>query len=239
MGVKLDQVRDSARPPIAEILRESIRLGLLEPGKPLIQASIAEAMGVSRIPVREALHALAAEGLVTYSKDGGAYVIDLAPDDVGELWALRGLLESHMASGIVRTSTPADVAVLREIVEAMDDLDGPAWSDSNFTFHKELHRLSDMPQVADVAGRVLTKAEPYSRLAVSVLHVEGGGNVDHRKMVDALAAGDDAELARLLLHHHERASAALLEYAAKAPQPVDQKAIVTETAQSLADYLNA
>ncbi len=212
---------------------------MLEPGKPLIQASIAKAMGVSRIPVREALFTLAAEGLITFGEDGGARVTVLAHEEILELWKLRGLLESHMVSGIVRIATPADVAALREIVDAMDDLNGPAWSDSNFTFHKELHRLSDMPQVADVAGRVLTKAEPYSRLAVSVLHVEGGGNRDHRKMVDALAAGDDAELARLLLHHHERASAALLEYAAKAPQPVDQKAIVTETAQSLADYLNA
>ncbi len=237
--MKLDQVRNTAQPPIAELLREAIRLGLLEPGKPLIQASIAKAMGVSRIPVREALFTLAAEGLVTFGGDGTAHVTVLAPEEVNELWMLRGLLESHMVSGIVRIATPADVAALREIVDAMDDLNGPAWSDSNFTFHKELHRLSDMPQVADVAGRVLTKAEPYSRLAVSVLHVEGGGNRDHRKMVDALAAGDDAELARLLLHHHERASAALLEYAAKAPQPVDQKAIVTETAQSLADYLNA
>ncbi len=234
----MGQVKSSARPPIAEILRESIRLGMLAPGKLLIQAAIAEAMGVSRIPVREALHALAAEGLITFGEDGGAYVTVLAPEDVGELWMLRGLLESHMASGIVRIATPADVAALREIVDAMDDLAGPAWSDQNFTFHKELHRLSDMPQVADVAGRVLTKAEPYSRLAVSLLHVEGGGNGDHRQMVDALAAGDGDELARLLLHHHERASAALLEYAATTAQPVDQKAIVTETARSLADRLN-
>ncbi len=211
---------------------------MLAPGKLLIQAAIAEAMGVSRIPVRDALHALAAEGLVTFGEDGSAHVTAFGLDEVGELWALRGLLESHMASGIVRIATPADVAALREIVDAMDDLAGPAWSDQNFTFHKELHRLSDMPQVADVAGRVLTKAEPYSRLAVSLLHVEGGGNGDHRQMVDALAAGDGDELARLLLHHHERASAALLEYAATTAQPVDQKAIVTETARSLADRLN-
>ncbi len=235
----MNQGRNSARPSIAEILRESIRQGMLEPGKPLIQASIAEALGVSRIPVREALHRLAAEGLITFGEDGGAHVTVLAPEDISELWALRGLLESHMAPAIVRIATPADVAALREIVDAMDDLAGPAWSDSNFTFHKELHRLSDMPQVADVAGRVLTKAEPYSRLAVTVLHVEGGGNGDHRQMVDALAAGDGDELARLLLHHHERASAALLEYAATAAQLVDQKAVATETARSLADYLNA
>ncbi len=235
----MDQVRKSDRPPIAEFLREGIRLGLLEPGKPLIQASIAEAMGVSRIPVREALYTLAAEGLVIFGEDGGARVIEFAPDDVEELWALRNLLESHMASAIVRIATPADVAVLREIVDAMDDLKGTAWSGSNFTFHLELHRLSDMPHVAAAAGRVLTMTEPYSRAAVNVLHVEDRANAHHRQMVDALAAGDDAELTRLLKGHSTVTQGALAEYAAKAARPVDQKVVVTATAQSLADRLNA
>ncbi len=210
----MDQVRYSARSSIAELLRESIRQGMLAPGKPLIQASIAEAMGVSRIPVRDALHALAAEGLVTFGGDGTAHVTVLAPEDVEELWALRGLLESHMALAIVRTATPADVAVLREIVDAMDDLKGTAWSGSNFTFHLELHRLSDMPHFAAAAGRVLTMTEPYSRAAVNVLHVEDRANAHHRQMVDALAAGDDAELTRLLKGHSTVTQGALAEYAA-------------------------
>ncbi len=239
IGVKLDKGRDSAHPPIAEILREAIRLGLLEPGKPLIQAAIAKAMGVSRIPVREALYTLAAEGLVIFGADGHAHVIDLAPDDVGELWALRGLLESHMASAIVRTATPADVAVLREIVDALDDLTGTAWSDHNFTFHQELHRLSDMPHVAAAAGRAQTMTDPYARAAVNLLHVEDRANAQHHQMLDALAAGDDAELARLLQGHSTDTAADLAEYVAKTPRPVDQKAVATETARSLADRLNA
>ncbi len=236
--MKLGQVRNSARPPIAEFLREAIRLGLLEPGKPLIQASIAEAMGVSRIPVREALYTLAAEGLVTFGKDGGARVIELAPDNLDELWMLRGLLESHMASGIVLTATPADVAVLREMVEAMDDLEATVWSDHNFTFHLELHRLSDMPHVADAARRAMMMTEPYSRAAVNLLYVEGMANAHHHQIFDALAAGDGDELARLLLGH-PASRAALAEYAATAAQLVDQKAVATETARSLADHLNA
>ncbi len=239
IGVKLDKGRDSAHPPIAELLRESIRLGLLKPGKPLIQASIAEAMGASRIPVRDALHALAAEGLVTFGKDGGAYVTALAPDDIKELWALRSLLESHMALAVLRTATPADVAVLREIVDALDDLTGTAWSDHNFTFHQELHRLSDMPHVAAAAGRAQTMTDPYARAAVNLLQVEGKSNAEHLKIVDALAAGDDAELARLLQGHSTDTAADLAEYVAKTPRPVDQKAVATATAQSLADRLNA
>ncbi len=239
--MKLDQVRNTAQPPIVELLREAIRLGLLEPGKPLIQASIAKAMGVSRIPVREALFTLAAEGLVTFGEDGGARVTVLAPEEVNELWELRNLLESHMASGIVRTATPADIAALREIVDAMDDLDTTDWFHHNSTFHRELQRLSNMPHVADAAGRVLTLMEPASRAAVSMPHrdIDGEAQAEHHQMLDALAAGDGDELARLLLHHSSRARAALLEDATKMTPPVDQKANVTETAQSLADHLNA
>ncbi len=235
----MDQVRYSARSSIAELLRESIRQGMLAPGKPLIQASIAEAMGVSRIPVRDALHALAAEGLVTFGGDGTAHVTVLAPEDVEELWALRGLLESHMALAIVRTATPADVAVLREIVDALDDLTATAWSDSNFTFHKELHRLSDMPHVAACAEQAMTMTDPYGRVAISVLHMERKLNVEHRQMLDALAAGDGDELTRLLHDHSTGLAAALAEYAAPAARLVDQKVAVTGAAQSLADHLNA
>ncbi len=235
----MGQVRDSAHSPIAEFLREAIQLGMLEPGKPLIQASIAEAMGVSRIPVREALYTLAAEGLVIFGEDGGARVIELAPDDVDELWMLRNLLESHMALGIVRTATPADIVVLREMVDAMDDLTATAWSDQNFTFHLELHRLSNMPHVAAAARRALTMTEPYSRAAVSVLHMEDRANAHHRQMLDALAAGDGDELARLLQEHSTDTAAILAEYVATLVPSVEQKVVATETAQSLADYLNA
>ncbi len=235
----MNQVNISAHPPIAETLREAIRLGLLEPGKPLIQASIAEAMGVSRIPVREALYALAVEGLVTFGKDGHVHVSVFSPDEVVELWALRGLLESHMASGIVRIATPADIVALREIVDAMDDLNGLAWSDSNFTFHQELHRLSNMPHVAAAAERVLTMTDPYGRIKVSVPHLEGKANAQHRQILDALAAGDGDELARLLQYHSTDMAAILAEYVATLVPPVEQKVVATATAQSLADYLNA
>ena len=101
MSARAESTRTGAKPSIADVLREAIRQGLLAPGQPLIQASIAEGMGVSRIPVREALHALAAEGLVTFSDDGGARVTELSPREVDEVWTLRALLESEMAPSIV------------------------------------------------------------------------------------------------------------------------------------------
>ena len=239
MEAKAETVRAPARPPIADVLREGIRQGLLAPGQPLIQASIAEAMGVSRIPVREALHALASEGLVTFGEDGGARVTELSPDEIDELWTLRALIESHMAPAITRNAGPDDVARLRALVDSMDGVDHDTWSGRNFAFHQDLHALSGMPHVADVAERVLTMIEPYSRIAVSTLDAQGEAQAEHVAMIDAIAAGDGEALAGLLLHHSNRARQALLAHLGAQQPERDQRIVATEAARSLADRLGS
>ena len=238
MSARAESTRTGAKPSIADVLREAIRQGLLAPGQPLIQASIAEGMGVSRIPVREALHALAAEGLVTFSDDGGARVTELSPREVDEVWTLRALLESEMAPSIVRNATPSDLEMLTGLVAAMDDLDPETWSDRNYSFHQELHRLSGMPYFADAAGRVLTLMDSYSRVAVSVLNEQDHAQAEHHRMIKAIADGDGDELSRLLLHHSPRARMALLAYAESQQKPFDRKAEAAEAARSLADHLS-
>jgi DNA-binding GntR family transcriptional regulator len=237
MNAKAETTRAGAKPAIADVLREGIRQGLLAPGQPLIQASIAEAMGVSRIPVREALHALAAEGLVTFADDGGARVTELAPHEVDEVWTLRALLEAHMAPSIVANASVSDVELLSGLVDAMDDLDPETWSDRNYAFHQELHRLSGLPYFADAAGRVLTLMDSYSRVAVSVLSEQDHAQSEHHQMIAAIRAEDGEELARLLLHHSNRARKALLAYAESQQQAVDPKVEAAQAARSLADHL--
>lgn len=225
------------KPAIADVLREGIRQGMLAPGQPLIQASIAEAMGVSRIPVREALHALAAEGLVTFGEDGGARVTALEPEEVDELWTLRALLEAEMAPGIVRVATDSDIEMLRGLVEQMDDAEPETWSDRNYVFHQELHRLSGRPYFADAAGRVLNMMDPYSRVVVSVLHAQDEAQSEHHRMIKALADRDADELGRLLRHHSERARQALLEYTLAQRDGRDEREQATQAARSLAEHL--
>ncbi len=104
---------------VVDVLRDAIRQRLLAPGAPLVQASLATALGVSKIPVREALHSLAAEGLVTFT-DEGVRVVSLSPAEVHELWSLRALVEPALAGAIVHNAGPADLRQLRELVDAMD-----------------------------------------------------------------------------------------------------------------------
>jgi DNA-binding GntR family transcriptional regulator len=230
---------NGTRPPIADVIREAIRQRLFEPGQPLIQASIADALGVSRIPVREALHALAAEGLVTFGDDGGARVTALSSEEVDELWTLRALLESQMAPGIVRNATPEDIEVLEAMVRRMDELEPDAWLDENYALHQEFARISGMPHFAAATSRVLLMIEPYSRMAVTVLHEQPEAQREHHAMIAALQSADADELARLLEHHSHRARAALLEFTDVRSSTKDRQVTAAEAARSLASRMGS
>ena len=229
----------AARPPIADVLREAIRQGLLQPGQPLIQTSIAEAMGVSRIPVREALYTLAAEGVVTFGEDGGARVTALTPAEVDELWTLRALVEAEMAPGIVRNATDRDVAALRALVDEMDDLDPATWSERNYVLHLELYRLSGLRHFGDAAARILNLIEPYSRVVVTVLHEQTEAQAEHHRMIEAIEARDGDALSELLRHHSHRARQALLEYTTERERSAEPRETAQEAARALARHLGA
>lgn len=204
---------DPARPAVADVLRDAIRQRLLPPGMPLVQAALAEALGVSRIPVREALQYLASEGLVTFAEEG-ARVTSLRPDEVHELWSLRALLEPALADAIVRNAGPAELARFRRLVEAMEGArDGDAWSELNYAFHTELYAVARLPHFAAAARRVLTLIEPYSRVAVDRLEGRPAAQAEHRDMLAALEAGDAARLRETLERHSTRARELLVEYA--------------------------
>lgn len=193
------------RPPIADVLRDAIRQRLLPPGMALVQGALADALGVSRVPVREALHSLASEGLVTFFDDG-ARVALLPPGEVHELWSLRALLEPSMAEAIARNVAPTELDVLRRLVEAMDAaVDGDHWSKLNFAFHVELYRVARLPHYAAAAQRILTQIEPYSRVAVNRLQGQGAAQAEHHEMIAALERRDGAALREVLERHSIRA----------------------------------
>lgn len=191
--------------PITDVIRDAIRQRLLPPGIPLVQSSIAEALGVSRIPVREALQYLASEGLVTFTDDG-ARVTSLPAEQVYELWTLRALIEPAMAEATVRNIGPSELAELRALVEAMDRTsDGDEWSDLNYAFHMAMYRAARQPHFAGVAGRVLTQIEPYSRVAVKRLDGQQAAQAEHREMIAALERRDGEALREVLERSSTRA----------------------------------
>lgn len=182
---------------------------------PLIQSTLAEALGVSRIPVREALHQLASEGLVTFTDDG-AQVTVLAPAEIHELWTLRALIESGMAEAVIRKIQPTEVSELKRLVDQIDAAtDGDEWSELNYEFHAKLYRAARLPHFARIASRLLTQIEPYSRVAVKRPEGRPAAEHEHHEMIAAIESSDADQLAEVLRRHSERARDLLLDLSSK------------------------
>jgi DNA-binding GntR family transcriptional regulator len=230
--------RNGPQPPLVDVIRDAIRQRLLPPGMPLVQSALADALGVSRIPVREALHYLASEGLVTFTEEG-ASVTSLTTKEIHELWSLRALIESSMAEEIVRNIAPFDLDDFERLVEAMEAAaDDNEWSDLNYAFHARLHRVARLPHFANVAARVLTQIEPYSRVAASRPRGRADAQHEHHEIIAALRDRDGAGLASVLERHSVRARDMLVELA-EGRQEVSVGSQESEAARAFASRLLA
>jgi DNA-binding GntR family transcriptional regulator len=223
--------------PVVDVIRDAIRQRLLAPGAALVQSTLASALGVSKIPVREALHALASEGLVTFTSDG-ARVTTLTTQEVDELWSLRALLEPALAHAIVRNAGPTDIASLQSLVKAMDDAaSGDAWSDLNYTFHLELYRIAALPHFAAAAARVLTQIDPHSRVAVNRLSGQAAAQAEHHELLVALERRDPEALRETLERHSTRARELLVGYTESPPSEPAAATAVSDAARAFAARL--
>jgi DNA-binding GntR family transcriptional regulator len=204
--------------PVVDVLRDAIRQRLVPPGTPLIQQDVAAALGVSRIPVREALQSLAAEGIVEFSDDGGARVFSLTADEIDELFALRLLIEPAMADAIVRNVSDSDIGYLGDLVAQMDtygEADPPAWANANHVFHEHLYRSADQRHYFRFARQLLTLVDPYARVAVFHLHGREASQLEHHAMIGALQDRNGEELRQLTHRHISRARVDLIAYATR------------------------
>ena len=128
---------------VAELLRQRIFQRELEPGSWIDELKIAEAYGISRTPLREALKVLAAEGLVTMKVRRGAYVTEVSERDLTEVYHLLGLLESDAASVVARTATAAQLKALQSLHQELEDCAKPKVQDRErfFKVNERFHML--------------------------------------------------------------------------------------------------
>lgn len=204
MGPTLDPVRRPLPDEISDALREQILSGQLPPGRRIVQEDVAAQFTTSRIPVREALRLLAADGLITIERDVGARVAALDLDAMHEVYLMREALEPPAVRASVPLLTPADMNELAELADLGDrlaadgDVNGYLAMDTRFheitivtsglmRLHKAIHQLWDTTrQFRGV----------YTWLPSS-LHQS---NIEHRCILEACersAAEDAADLHRV------------------------------------------
>lgn len=196
---------------IAEQLRTSIRSGQLLPGTRLIQERLAAELEVSRIPLREALHTLAAEGLIEVHARGMT-VAELSEDDIAELFDLRRQLEPNLAEDIVRGCRDRDRDQLQQLAEQMraHGTDADARAALNYQFHRRIYELAEQRLTLRFVDQLLHLVEPYSRRWARSGRDLQRIDDEHQRMVDALATRDAAALRQVISAHIDGARAHVL-----------------------------
>jgi DNA-binding GntR family transcriptional regulator len=192
---------------VAELLRQRIFNHELEPGSWIDELKIAQAYGISRTPLREALKVLAAEGLITMKVRRGAYVTEMSERDMSDVYHLLSLLESDAASVVASTATQPQIKELQTLHDELETAAKPSQLDRehffkiNERFHMRLLEIANNrwrdQMVADL--RKVMKLNRHNSLFKA-------GRVDeslkeHRAVMAAIAARDAVLSARCMQEH--------------------------------------
>ncbi|MDA3649501.1 GntR family transcriptional regulator [Saccharopolyspora indica] len=194
-------------------LRRSIVSGELAPGQPIRQDSIAQGLGVSRVPLREALKTLEAEGQVVYQPHRGYSVAELSLSDLLEVYRMRELLEAEAAAVATERFTDTDLARItdaqHDVERAADGGDLVAMIAANRRFHFALLEPSGMPRLLRVVRTLWDATDAYRAVYYNSDTNRTRVRHEHDGIVAAAQNRRADDLVRLLDEHRRHAVDAL------------------------------
>lgn len=197
------------------VLRDRILAGEWAAGAPLRQEALAAELGVSRIPLREALRRLEAEGLVTISAHRGAVVAPLPVAELSELFELRALIEADLARRAVPRLTAHDDAAMKQYAAAFEravaEGDITAWGEANRRFHFALYAPASRPQTLETLVRLHARSDRFLRLQLTLTRGTQRAIREHRAIAAAARARDTVQTVKLIREHIIAAGDALSE----------------------------
>ncbi len=199
---------------VADRLRHLILSGAIADGQPLRQDAIAEQMGTSRIPVREALSRLESEGLVANYPHRGYVVTGLSRDDIEELFDLRCMLEPDLIRYAIPRLNAENLSNAQTILKEYDDSlvtgDVDSWGDLNRRFHLALYAPSGRTRTLDIVKGLLVNADRYTRLVLTVGDGINKAQEDHNGLFELCRDGAVDEAVELMHVHIQRTGTDLL-----------------------------
>jgi phosphonate utilization transcriptional regulator len=214
-------------------LERMILAGDLPAGSKLNEGAVAELLGVSRGPVREAFRALEESGLVRLEKNRGVFVRQISVEEADEIYELRAVLDEFVGRRVAQTATPEVVRDLRTRVERMEKAAGrndvDAYHRANLEFHDRLVELAGNAKLLTTYRRLVNELNLFRRAALAQLGTLTVSTREHREIVERIAAGQPGAAGRALqehvmasrerMHHTRLGGAAAPEPAPKAPAP--------------------
>jgi DNA-binding GntR family transcriptional regulator len=198
---------------VAGTLREAIVSGQLGSGTLLKQDELAERFHVSKIPVREALKRLEAEGLVSFIRNKGALVASMSPDEIWEYVEIRAMLEARAAELSAPRISDANLEKARAALEAFGSERNPArWGELNWQLHSALYGDAQRPVLLAEIRSLYDKVERFVRALLAVTPELPKTQREHHIIIDAFAARDAERAATLTRAHVLDGGASLVKY---------------------------
>ncbi len=198
---------------IAAEIRGEILNGRLKSGKPLRQDDIAAKFGISKIPVREALFQLKAEGLVTFVPNKGAAVSVLSPKEAEEIYTMRIALEPAALERAIPNLTIRNLTEAEELLTAIDQEEKiEKWGELNWLFHATLYAPADMPRMIEWIQALHINVARYLIVYLEGMNYQEVSQREHRELLDACRHGDVHRAKAVLVEHLESASRQLVKF---------------------------
>ena len=200
-------LRITAEEAVTNELRRAIREGLLVPGQRLTQSEIARQLGVSRIPLRDALRRLEVESLVKIDGHKGARVTELTADAVAEIYEMRILLEARCMTYAVENMSEETAQRLSVVATAMDDALTPAEAfNERRNFYSDLYRQANRPRMRRFIMQLRDNVDRYHLLSdrENAYHA-------HKDLADAIANRNPQRAAAVLVEHISESRDDLIE----------------------------
>jgi DNA-binding GntR family transcriptional regulator len=209
------QLPRTAEAIAASELRAAIVRGELAPGAKILQEATAQELGISLIPLREALKTLASEGIVTYEPQRGYFVTDLQSERIDELYALRDLLEAEAERIAVGRLNAEAIelmgAQLRVQERAVAERDAVEMIAANRVFHFTLFERCENPWLLRFVAQLWDALDPYRVLSYRRMWLQDDERLipdeilaEHRQVLAALQRGEHEPALQLLREHRKR-----------------------------------
>jgi len=196
-------------------LRDEIVSGTLKAGQRLEQKELADRFGISRMPVRDALRRLEAEGLVVVQGRRGVIVPTIDVEEMREIYRIREVLEALAVRLAVPNLTDEDVVALSRLERQMEESsrggDLEMWLRLDGKFHLSIFERCDSPRLMRLISSFWNRTHHFRRAYVSVAGAPGRGEAMHRRMLEAIAARDVGLLESLAVEHSRESVRSITE----------------------------
>jgi DNA-binding GntR family transcriptional regulator len=207
--MKLDnsfRERKSLGQDVFEYLKKAIIDQTITPGARLVESKIADMLGISRTPLREAFHKLEREDWIEKTSSGGFQVVTLTRDDIEHTFGIRSVLEAYAAQLAAENHRIKDLIPLeKKMKEYQKCLELKKGSDKlqeiNTQFHDILYSLSKSPKLIKMINQLRAQISRFRQIILKHAEYAHESNVDHIKMLDAIKNRDGKKVEQLVRQH--------------------------------------